>query len=134
MRGPVPGMDSYGPSPYMGGFQAPMRSQPPPERPTLFLQKATPRNLGDLRSIRETENGSFLEISEKSEVFMFCADEEYLGGQKLLKADRLTVLMFLSDPHERDKNQEKAQQLQSLIDFIASDENITRIVVVHWPR
>lgn len=101
----------------MGSFQAPMRSQPAPERPTLFLQKATPRNLGDLRSIRESENGSYLEISDRSEIMMFCMDEEYLGAQKLLKSDRLVSLLFLANPHERDENLEKAQHIQHLYDF-----------------
>ena len=86
MRGGMNGpMNGLGVAQLLGSLQGPMRSQPPPERPTLFLQKATPRNLADLRSIRESESGTLLEISEKSEVLMLCMDEEYLGAQKLLK-------------------------------------------------
>ena len=123
MRGGMNGpMNGLGVAQLLGSLQGPMRSQPPPERPTrcFFLQKAAPRNLADLRSIRESESGTLLEISEKSEVLMLCMDEEYLGAQKLLKADRLSVLLFLANPHERDENLDKAQQLMSLYDFTGS--------------
>ena len=105
-------------APMMGQMQAPFRSQAPfPERPTLLFQKATPRNLGDMRSIRESESGSTLEIGEKQEVIMYAMDESYHGAQKLIKSDRAIVAMFLADPSEKDETLEWVHRLQESVDF-----------------
>ena len=115
-------------APMLQQMQAPFRSQQPyVERATLLFQKATPRNLADARTLRESENGATLEIGDKQEVVMAVMDESYHGAQKLLKSDRAVMLLFLADPCDKDEVVEWAHQIQEDIDFTQGADYIAEV-------